>query len=209
MDMTNIYFELAGPCNFCFEQKDTEGISWLKGKDEYGLDKYYHVCEKCAEIFRKRFNGLARQVNGYYKYSDANQLTKDVYKMKKEIEKEIDSQRDIRHKKCRKSAFAFVEDIVKEFTSDEEKMLAAYGAAIKSEKTTLKSKKSRQTYIRNRLNNERTLTELIEHGFVSTTYQGIISLEDISSWYGWSEEEKEFIEGIVKMRNKYLERESE
>lgn len=205
MEMKDVYFESGIPCNFCFNHKSTDGISWLAGEKPNGMKIFYHVCDKCAEIFRKRSIGTSKQLSFSDKYNEA------IYKREKNLERqgiitrEIEAQQDTRHTKRHKEMYVIFPDIVKQFSDDDEDWLAAYGWVVKEEKEKTKRIKGQQTYVRNRLNDEKTIQKLIDNGFVSTDYFGLIKLKDIESWCIWNEEEREKIEEIARMRQKKLE----
>lgn len=206
--MNDIYFESGSICNFCFDHTENEGITWDVGKMikpnpwSDPVKAYYHVCDKCAMLFRKRQVGMFKSLDAHGEYKKIKEENDRFASMRIDMARQFRRDQDTSFRKKHKEKYVIVPELIKQFSDEEEDLLAAYGYVIKSEKAESKRIKGQQTYIKNRLYDEKTVENLVKFGCVNTAYQGVIDLDDIVGWYVWDEKEKERIDEIVKMRDK-------
>lgn len=204
--MKDIYFESGSICNFCFDHSENEGITWDAGKMikpnpwSNPVKAYYHVCDKCAMLFRKRQLGVFKSLNEQGAYTKIEEENRRFSDLRINIVGQFERDQNTNTKKKHEEQYIIVPELVKQFSNEEEDWLAAYGYIIKNEKEGSKRRKGQQTYIKNRLYNEKTVASLVKWGSVDTMHQGIITLNDIVNWYIWNEDERERINEIVKMR---------
>lgn len=192
--MEDIRLGVYNYCNFCYTNKPTIGVTWKRG----GNDKYYHVCDKCCEVFYRR--GLNRSSDMWYAdaYGKEREDAVSMYYAKRSMVSSLLSNDD---EETDAIQIAY-EEHINACTIEEETTMAAYVAEIHRLRIKNKKEKGKQTYVRNRFGDEDFENKLIKDGAVVTQHYGIIYFSDILAMNSWTENELEIINRIARVRGK-------
>lgn len=188
--MEDIRIETNYPCNYCFDFKPTEGLTW-KREDSH---EYYHVCNKCADVFRKRKEGeINRRLRAGMQ--PGGRLTEEEKYLRQEI-------RCLGNRGLMYSV-DIEKYVINAFTNEEEEYLSAYGSVVRSRKIAERQRKWKYTFAKKRLADEWFTETMSTTGWYDTKYNGCLEVEEIMELGKWNNEEKAQIEQLVSKHKEY------
>ena len=202
--MKNIIAGHRGLCNYClcdYSDKRSDGLTWQR---EDG--KWFHVCDACASIFLRRYNGAHySDIKINWSVPAGDEIRSNMrYILNKQV---IDE--SVKDRTGRGRDVCIERTLVREFTEEEENFIADYSAIMSMYKSESKKSKDAYTFARKRLKEEWFVDELVQRGFVSTTYFDSIEIDNLESLGSWNEEEMAIIKEIKEKREKEVQLEKE